>query len=174
MSSGFLQQRPSAAKSNADRRLALIVDDTPSNVELVAGALKDSFRIEVATDGQKALGIAGGSDKPDIILLDATMPDMDGFEVCRRLKSDIDTRDIPIIFIAGTSDALDEAKAFEIGAADCLYKPFSAPVVLARVKTQLALHAALALKGRTQHHLQRHLPRLCLHAVGRGADRGAS
>jgi sigma-B regulation protein RsbU (phosphoserine phosphatase) len=144
MSNSFRQERRFVAKSNADRRLALIVDDTPSNIEVVAGALKASFRIEVATDGQQALTIASGPEKPDIILLDVTMPDMDGFEVCRRLKSNVDTRDIPIIFIAGTSDALDEAKAFEIGAADCIHKPFAAPVVLARVETQLALHAALA------------------------------
>ena len=130
--------------SSPDRKLVLIVDDTPTNVAVVSGALKDSFRTKVATNGEKALAIATGAEKPDLILLDVMMPGMDGFEVCRRLKANPDTREIPIIFLTAKTDAVDEVKGFEVGAVDYIHKPFSAPIVFARVKKQLALQAALA------------------------------
>ncbi len=130
--------------SSPGRKLVLIVDDTPTTVAVVSGVLKDSFRTKVATNGEKALAIANGADKPDLILLDVMMADMDGLEVCRRLKANPNTRDIPVIFLTAKSDAIDEAKGFEAGAADYIHKPFAAPVVLARVKSQLALQAALA------------------------------
>jgi len=130
--------------SSPDRKLVLIVDDTPTNVAVVSGVLKDSFRTKVATNGEKALAIATGAEKPDLILLDVMMPGMDGFEVCRRLKANPDTREIPIIFLTAKTDAVDEVKGFEVGAVDYIHKPFSAPIVLSRVKTQLALQAALA------------------------------
>jgi class 3 adenylate cyclase len=127
----------------ADRKLVLIVDDTPTNVSVVSGVLKDLFRTKVATNGEKALAIATAAEKPDLILLDVMMPGMDGFEVCRRLKADPATRDIPVIFLTAKTDAIDEEKGFEVGAVDYIHKPFSGPIVLARVKTQLALQAAL-------------------------------
>jgi adenylate cyclase len=127
----------------AERKLVLIVDDTPTNVSVVSGVLKDSFRTKVATNGEKALAIASGPEKPDLILLDVMMPGMDGFEVCRRLKANPDTADIPIIFLTAKTDSIDEEKGFEVGAVDYIHKPFSAPIVLARVKTQLALQEAL-------------------------------
>jgi phosphoserine phosphatase RsbU/P len=130
--------------SSSDRKLVLIVDDTPTNVAVVSGVLKDSFRTKVATNGEKALAIATGAEKPDLILLDVMMPGMDGFEVCRRLKANPETREIPIIFLTAKTDAVDEVKGFEVGAVDYIHKPFSAPIVLSRVKTQLALQAALA------------------------------
>src|SRR5262245_10180184 len=129
--------------SSSDRKLILIVDDTPTNVAVILGLLKDSFRTKVATSGAKALAIAVGAEKPDLILLDVMMPDIDGFEVCRRLKANADTRDIPVIFLTAKTDAIDEVKGFELGAVDYIHKPFSAPVVLARIKTQIALQAAL-------------------------------
>jgi CheY-like chemotaxis protein len=82
---------------SSNRRVVLIVDDTPTNVAVIAGVLKDSFRTKVATNGEKALAIAA-AEKPDLILLDVMMPGMDGYEVCRRLKDIPATRDIPIIF----------------------------------------------------------------------------
>jgi sigma-B regulation protein RsbU (phosphoserine phosphatase) len=130
--------------SSYDRKLVLIVDDTPTNVAVVTGLLKDSFRIKVATRGEKALAIAFEEEKPDLILLDVMMPDMDGFEVCRRLKENPDTREIPVIFLTAKTDAVDEVKGFDLGAVDYIHKPFSPAVVLARVKTQLALQAAFA------------------------------
>ncbi len=87
--------------------------------------------------------IAQAPDKPDLILLDVMMPGMDGYEVCRRLKSDPTTREIPVIFLTGLTDEADEEKGFEVGAVDYIHKPFSAPLVLARAKTQLTLRTAL-------------------------------
>lgn len=129
--------------SKQHRKLILIVDDTPTNVAVIAGLLKDSFRTKIATNGEKALAIATGKEKPDLILLDVMMPDLDGFEVCRRLKANPDTREIPIIFLTTKTDAVDEIRGFDVGAADYIHKPFDPSNVLARVKTQLALKASL-------------------------------
>jgi len=130
--------------SGPDRKLVLIVDDTPTNVAVVSGLLKDGFRTKVATNGEKALAIATAAEKPDLILLDVMMPGMDGYEVCRRLKDNPATRDIPIIFLTAKTEEVDEEKGFEVGAVDYIHKPFSGPIVLARVKTQLALQEALS------------------------------
>ncbi len=130
--------QPSAQKT------ILIVDDTPINIGVISGALKDSFATKVATSGEKALVIAAGTDKPDLILLDIMMPEMDGYEVCRRLKVNPDTRDIPVIFLTSQTEAEDETKGFEVGAVDYIHKPFSAAVVKARVRTHLMLREAHA------------------------------
>jgi adenylate cyclase len=130
--------------SGNDRKLVLIVDDTPTNVAVVSGVLKDSFKTKVATNGEKALAIAMAPEKPDLILLDVMMPGMDGFEVCRRLKANPGTAEIPIIFLTAKTDSIDEEKGFEVGAVDYIHKPFSGPIVLARVRTQLALQEALS------------------------------
>ncbi|MFZ0522061.1 MAG: SpoIIE family protein phosphatase [Candidatus Acidiferrales bacterium] len=129
---------PSSPKS------ILIVDDTPINIGVISGALKDSFATKVATSGEKALGIACGKEKPDLILLDIVMPEMDGYEVCRRLKANLDTRDIPVIFLTSQTEVEDETKGFEVGAVDYIHKPFSAAVVKARVRTHLMLREAHA------------------------------
>jgi phosphoserine phosphatase RsbU/P len=122
----------------------LIVDDAPINIGVISGALKDSFATKVATSGQKALTIVSGKEKPDLILLDIMMPEMDGYEVCRRLKANPDTRDIPVIFLTSQTEAEDETKGFEVGAVDYIHKPFSAAVVKARVRTHLMLREAHA------------------------------
>ena len=127
-----------------DNKLVLIVDDTPTNVGVISGVLKGAYRTKVATNGEKALVLASAPEKPDLILLDVMMPGMDGYEVCRRLKANPVTRDIPVIFLTAKTDAIDEENGFEVGAVDYIHKPFSGPIVLARVKTQLALQAALA------------------------------
>ena len=127
-----------------DDKLVLIVDDTPTNVGVISGLLKGAYRTKVATNGEKALVLASAPEKPDLILLDVMMPGMDGYEVCRRLKANPVTRDIPVIFLTAKTDAIDEENGFEVGAVDYIHKPFSGPIVLARVKTQLALQAALA------------------------------
>src|SRR5581483_1476372 len=109
----------------------------------IAGVLRDRYRVKVASTGERALAIAAAPDKPDLILLDIMMPEMDGYEVCRRLKGDSTTREIPVIFLTAMTDAKDEQKGFELGAVDYIHKPFSAPIVLARVQTHLALRSAL-------------------------------
>jgi CheY-like chemotaxis protein len=94
----------------------LIVDDTPVDAGIVNAALKDRFRTTVATSGHLALRIARGNEKPDLILLDVMMSEMDGYEVCQRLKADPLTRDIPVIFLTGRTDIEDEKKGFDLGA----------------------------------------------------------
>jgi serine phosphatase RsbU (regulator of sigma subunit) len=120
----------------------LIVDDTPINIGLISIALKDSFKMKVATNGEKALAIASGDDKPDLILVDVMMPVMDGYEVCRRLKANPNTRNIPVIFLTGQTGSEDETRGFEAGAVDYIHKPFSEAVVKARVLTHLMLREA--------------------------------
>jgi len=120
----------------------LIVDDTPINLGVISGALKDSFNTKVATNGEKALAIASADEKPDLILLDVMMPGMDGYEVCRRLKANPATQNIPVIFLTGQTGAEDETKGFEVGAVDYIHKPFSAAIVKVRVHLHLMLRQA--------------------------------
>lgn len=123
----------------ADRQTVLVIDDTPEYIDILVGALKDEYNVKAAINGEMALKVAYAS-APDIILLDILMPGIDGFEVCRRLKSDHATRHIPIIFITVKISIEDELKGLELGAVDYITKPISPPIVRARVKTHLALH----------------------------------
>ena len=122
-----------------EQKLILVVDDTSLNISVITGALKGAYRTKVATSGGKALAIAVGDGKPDLILLDVMMPEMDGYEVCRRLKADPTTREIPVIFLTAQTDAKDETHGFQVGAVDYVHKPFSPAVMKARVHTHLAL-----------------------------------
>ena len=106
---------------------------------MVQAILKDSYRIRVATNGVKALALANTEPTPDLILLDVSMPGMNGFEVCAELKSSPATRDIPVIFLTGQTEIEDETKGFEVGGVDYIHKPFSRAVVKARVHTHLVL-----------------------------------
>ena len=126
------------------QKLILIVDDTPLNIGVISGALKDSYKTKVATNGEKALALASAEEKPDLILLDIMMPGMDGYEVCSRLKSDPATREIPVIFLTGQTAAEDETRGFEVGAVDYVHKPFSPAVVKARVRSHIFLREARA------------------------------
>ena len=134
--SATAQVAPSAQK------LILIVDDTPTNIGVISGALKDAYKTKIATNGQKALTLAAAEEKPDLILLDIMMPEMDGYEVCTRLKTDPATRDIPVIFLTGQTGAEDETRGFEVGAVDYVHKPFSPAVVKARVRSHIQLREA--------------------------------
>ena len=120
----------------------LVVDDSPDNLSLMSGLLKDLYKLKVANNGDKAIKIAQGDKKPDLILLDVMMPGLSGYEVCELLKGDPTTRDIPIIFLTAMTGADDEKKGLELGGADYITKPVSPPIVLARVKTQLQNKAA--------------------------------
>jgi putative two-component system response regulator len=130
----------------------LIVDDTPDNITLLTGLLRDSYRIKVANSGERALKVATTDPLPDLILLDIMMPGMDGYEVCRRLKADARTRDIPVIFLTAKTQVEDEQMGFDAGCVDYITKPISPPIVAARVKTQLTLKSAADfLKDKNQY-----------------------
>ena len=117
----------------------LIVDDSPDSIALLSSLLKSTYRIKVAIAGDKALSIAEGEEPPDLILLDIVMPVMDGYEVCRRLKQNPRTAEIPVIFLTAKSEDMDEAKGFELGAEDYIAKPPSPSIVMARIRTHLRL-----------------------------------
>jgi sigma-B regulation protein RsbU (phosphoserine phosphatase) len=125
-----------------EKQTVLVVDDTPANIKVLMETLKDDYRIVAAVNGQRALQLAASDPNPDIILLDVMMPEMDGYEVCAKLKADAKTRDIPIIFVTAMSDTQDETKGLELGAVDYITKPISPPVVSARVKNHLELRQA--------------------------------
>ena len=124
----------------------LIVDDVVENIALLSGMLRDTYQVLFATHGQEALAIV--RDRPiDLILLDVMMPVMDGYEVCRRLKADIQTRDIPVIFVTAMVDITDESRGLELGAVDYLRKPCHASIVRRRVQLHLEQrHQHLALE----------------------------
>lgn len=101
----------------------LVVDDAPENIQLLSGLLKPAYKVKAATSGEKALLIAGREPMPDIILLDVMMPGMDGYEVCRQLKADPATRDIPVVFVSGHTAESEQRQGLELGAAAYLSKP---------------------------------------------------
>ncbi len=121
------------------KKTVLLVDDAPANIQIVNSILKDIYKIRIATSGAKALELVKVAPPPDLILLDVMMPEMDGYEVCTRLKLDPTTRDIPVIFLTGQTEVEDETRGFEVGAVDYIHKPFSPAVVKARVHTHLVL-----------------------------------
>jgi class 3 adenylate cyclase len=131
----------------------MVVDDTEANIDILVEILADDYKVSVAMDGESALEDIKMSH-PDLILLDIMMPDMDGYEVCRRLKADPQTRDIPIIFVTAKSDESDETKGLEIGAVDYITKPFSPPIIRARVKTHLTLKM---MRQRVEEAFGRHV-----------------
>jgi len=117
----------------------LLIDDNKLNARMIDLILKnDNFSVMSTTSGQEGLELAE-SKKPDLILLDIMMPIMDGFEVCRRLKTSEMTRDIPVIFLTSKSDSDGVVKGFELGAADYVTRPFNRTELLARLRTHLAL-----------------------------------
>jgi len=116
----------------------LVVDDTPANLSLMAGLLHQEYRVKLANSGPRALELAQ-REPPDLILLDVMMPEMDGYTVCRLLKRDPRTRDVPVIFVTAMSQPEDETRGFECGAVDFIHKPISPPIVRARVRTHLQL-----------------------------------
>jgi putative two-component system response regulator len=126
----------------ARKNTLLVVDDTPDNLTLISALLEDDYDVKVATHADKALRIAASETPPDLILLDIMMPEIDGYEVCRRLKSNPATCGIPIIFLTARAEIEDEQKGLELGAVDYITKPISPPILMARVKTQLSLKAS--------------------------------
>jgi putative two-component system response regulator len=125
--------------SDMGKQTVLVVDDVPANLDLLVETLKDEYRVLAALNGREALDIVRTSP-PDIILLDVMMPHMDGYTVCRTLKADLRSRNIPVIFVTARDQESDQTMGFEVGGVDYITKPVSPAVVLARVRTHLALH----------------------------------
>ncbi|CAK0763954.1 two-component system, HptB-dependent secretion and biofilm response regulator [Gammaproteobacteria bacterium] len=125
-----------------NKPILLVVDDTPENIDVLKHALSSSYTIRVASNGYIALKAANIQPRPNLVLLDIIMPEMDGYEVCRQLKSDAATNNIPIIFVTAKSEQNDELEGLNLGAVDYITKPFRIPIVQARIKTHLALQAA--------------------------------
>ncbi|MBF0476644.1 MAG: diguanylate cyclase [Deltaproteobacteria bacterium] len=121
------------------KQSVLIVDDEPVNARILVELLCPNYAVRVAVNGVGALRVARSEIPPDLILLDIVMPGMDGYEVCRELKADPFTQDIPVIFITAKDSEQDQIKGFDIGAVDYITKPFSPVVVEARVKTHVEL-----------------------------------
>ena len=125
----------------AEKTTILVVDDTPDNLILMNNLLKGDYKVKIANGGENALKIAASDSPPGLILLDIMMPDMDGYEVCRQLKRNPKTMNIPVIFLTAKAEIEDEKKGLELGAVDYITKPISPPIVMARVKNHLALKA---------------------------------
>ena len=132
----------------------LIVDDTPANIDVLGAILMDGYDISVAVNGSMALDIVSSGILPDLVLLDIMMPEMDGYEVARRLKADAKTQAIPVIFVTAKIEEEDEARGFKMGAVDYLRKPVNPEVTLARIRSHLELkrlrdNLSLSLEKRT-------------------------
>ncbi len=127
--------------STSSKPVVLAVDDNPDNLLLINDVLKDRYKVKGASNGARALQLAQES-RPDLILLDIMMPQMDGYEVCRRLQADERTRDIPVIFVTAKAEEQDEEFGLSLGAVDYITKPINAAIVRARVHTQLEMKAA--------------------------------
>lgn len=117
----------------------LIVDDVPSNIQVLVNCLKDNYQLKVATGGVDCLKLAVSDPVPDLILLDIEMPDMGGYEVCKKLQSQVATRDTPIIFVTARDADRNEELGFQLGAVDYITKPVRPSIVLARVNTHITL-----------------------------------
>jgi diguanylate cyclase (GGDEF)-like protein len=125
--------------ANQRRPLLLIVDDDPVNLHLLSQGLQDDFRTRTADSGARALEAAAERERPELILLDVRMPEMDGYEVCRRLKLAAATRDIPVIFVTSMSDEAAEMRGLAVGAVDFIAKPVNLRVTRARILTHINL-----------------------------------
>ena len=125
-----------------DRPTILIVDDAPDCITLLSDLLKEEYQTKIATNGANALKVASRRPSPSLILMDVSMPHMDGYDVCAKLKSNPLTADIPVIFLSGRTQLEEQARGFAAGAVDYIAKPISPPIVLARINTHLALARA--------------------------------
>nr|WP_321400857.1 two-component system response regulator [uncultured Desulfobacter sp.] len=123
------------------KQTVLVVDDTPTNIDVVKRVLSETHLVQAAVSGKIALKIIE-KKKPDLVLLDIMMPEMDGYEVCRRIKGDERFADLPVIFLTAKAEEEDEAKGLSLGASDYITKPINPPILLKRVKIHLELKAS--------------------------------
>ena len=153
----------------AEKRTVLVVDDTPDNLSLLGGVLKEAYKVKVANSGARALELLQSGPLPDIVLLDVMMPEMDGHEVLRRMRDNPRTREVPVIYITAMSASGDEQRGFELGAVDYIAKPISPPTVLARVRTHLALSERTAMLRSLSDKLSRYLSPQVYKSIFEGA-----
>lgn len=117
----------------------LVIDDSPENIALMSELLKESYKVKVATNGQRGICIIQSANPPDLVLLDIMMPEMDGYEVCRQIKLNANSRDIPIIFLTAKAEKEDERYGLKLGAIDYITKPINPAILMARVANHLAV-----------------------------------
>lgn len=132
----------SLTESKAGKNTILVIDDSPEILGIINELLKNEYQLKAANGGEKGLRLAKMDPIPDIILLDILMPDINGMEVCKRLKADPSTRDIPVVFLTAMNDEADEEAGLAIGAVDYISKPIHGPILRARVKTHLEMKCA--------------------------------
>jgi len=137
-------EKTDTAEAPPKRATILIVDDQPVNIQVLAELLKDEYSIQVASSGTKALEITQGENPPTLILLDIQMPGIDGYEVCRILKSDEKTRHIPIIFVTARDSGGDEEEGLALGAIDYITKPIRPAIVKMRIRNHIALEMTIS------------------------------
>ncbi len=121
----------------------LIVDDEKFNIKVLTEFLQSDYKIMVAKTGEQALKAIKSQTPPDLVLLDIIMPEMDGYEICKKIKTDPKSKHIPVIFVTAVSEAMDAAKGFDLGAVDYITKPFNPVTVKARVNTHIQLYTAM-------------------------------
>ncbi len=124
---------------SVDKPRILVVDDERFYIDVLSNLLRDEYEVETAVTGEEALIQAAAEPLPDLVLLDIVLPDIDGYEVCHRLKQNVATAEIPVIFLTVKSDVDDEVRGFNLGAVDYIAKPISPPIVKARVRTHVKL-----------------------------------
>ena len=132
----------------------LVVDDAPENLMIMESILSKDYSLKMFSDSAQALEYAF-ANPPDLILLDVMMPEIDGFEICRRLKAKAKLADVPVIFITSKTDVADEERGFAVGASDFIHKPISAPIVSARVKTHIKIKFLLDFLKAENTNLQK-------------------
>ena len=133
-----------SAQDGVNKPTLLVVDDVPDNLDVMVELLSNNYLVKVASSGERALKILEQGKIPDLILLDVMMPEMDGFEVCRQIKANPATADVPVIFLTAMSEATDVAKGFAVGAVDFVTKPADPPILKARIDTHLKLRRSFA------------------------------
>jgi len=133
---------PHQGAATTPQKTLLLVDDTPENLTVLGEILMPHYRVRVASSGARALAAATSDPRPDLVLLDVMMPEMDGYEVISRLRADPRTRELPVIFVTALDSTEDEAHGLELGAVDYITKPVRPAIVLARVRGQLELKEA--------------------------------
>jgi putative two-component system response regulator len=161
--------------------VVLAVDDVPANLAVLYELLSPQHRVRVATSGTRALRLARADPLPDLVLLDVTMPGMDGFEVLKRLREDPVTADVPVVFVTAREDVHDEERGLDLGAADYITKPYDPVAVLARVRAQLELRRARRLLADRNEALEGEVARrmaenerirdVTIHALARLAEK---